>query len=100
MMTLGHQTTQMWSFQEQASKLARCTSLFTPAPTPSIKLRQLRADEGFPGDQLIDPTLSFLPGHPRDLVTKKGTGEQKEVATIPGLGSSVLVKLQEEGKCG
>lgn len=53
MMTLGHQTTQMWSFQEQASKLARCTSLFTPAPTPSIKSRRLRADEGFPGDQLI-----------------------------------------------
>ena len=40
-------------------------------------------------------TLSFLPGHSRDLITKKGMREQKEVATITGLGSSILVELQE-----
>lgn len=36
----------------------------------------------------------------RDLVTKKGMREQKEVATITGLGSSVLAELQEKRKCG
>lgn len=45
-------------------------------------------------------TLSFLPGHSRDLVTEKGMREQKEVATITGLGSSVLAELQEKRKCG